>query len=247
MASSVGILTRITNLLDKRAFLQNKGWFGRNILETGKKDYFEITAQRFLNSKTAAKQSGSWISRLYNRGFLFLVPQRYHQSVGNALLRLDKWPRIAGLSNFVKTNLLFEVPFAMYRAARDLVMGCYKTEGGIVDKFIGGIKSLGKSVIRSISGLGANAAAALAVPALLGVSLLGPAGIILGSIAGMVAQHFTFKGFDTLMSTHGHAEAQNPPFYVNPDLPHGVQSVLQQIHGGRSRLQPNNPFEGLPY
>ncbi len=225
MAATISVFKRLGKTLESGIF-NNKGLIGR-FVGGQTKGIAPVVGQdtiTFLKNKSKAPYSTDLIERTCQR-VLKLLPKSIQPTLGGALKGFNELPGVRGLSSWVKSSLLIEGMINVYDGVKDGIEGFQKTQGNLISKTIGGIKSSAKSLLKSAGVFAASTWVCLAVPALLGVEVLGATGIITGSIASMFAVGPIRNVLDKLFDTHGHTgqtenhnnSPSNEPLLDNPE------------------------------
>jgi hypothetical protein len=231
--------------LETRLF-RDEGWIGKlvggnknGIAAPLGKDTVEFLSRNVKPTPTKGLEG------FVQRG-LGILPQGIQSRLGGALNTFNNLPGVKNLSGFVKFSLLFEAISSTVGGIKDAAEGFSKTQGGILSKLWGGVQSGFKSVVKSIGTFAASTAAAVGVPLLLGISPLGAAGIIAGTIGSLVVSSFARKGLDKVIDTHSHTSqpseqevaAQNGnPLLLATQTPPDANLPWQSLRG-------RNPFMG---
>lgn len=232
-----GLLPGVGKKLEGLSVFQKDGRLYR-FLDAGKNDEFMGKSIRYLEG--AVKKP---------KGFqkvLAYMPKSIQPKLAKLLKGFNKLPFMSQTSHWVKFSLLFEAGTGIFNAVKDGINGFKTTQGGFISKVFGGAKASIKSAIKSTGTFFAAAGAAALVPRLLlGVSALGPVGIITGTIASMFASSGARKLLDGFIKTDSQAtgtpSAQNPQMTeVIPQSNNDIANYIDQTWRTRSFLEPFN-------
>lgn len=167
------------------------------------------------------------------------LPKNTHQPIRTVLASFNKLPMVKNLSTFVKGDLFFNALFGSFGVINDTVSGFLNTEGDLGQKLGTGITKGFQAAARAVTDLFASAGIALLIPKLLGVSALGPVGIIAGTLGSMVLSFFTGDIVNRVLNIAPDEAAQkhdipseHPTFGYEDNL--ALQAIEQGFQGAKS-------------